>query len=69
MASLAGILSTIPDPRDSRGKKHSLVKILLLAIIGFLTGKNDFTNMVHCLKKTGKRIEKLYQSGKRNPVP
>lgn len=51
MASLAGILSTIPDPRDSRGKKHSLVKILLLAIIGFLTGKNDFTNMVHCLKK------------------
>ena len=51
MASLAGILSTIPDPRDSRRKKHSLVKILLLAIIGFLTGKNDFTNMVHCLKK------------------
>ncbi|MEJ8737495.1 ISAs1 family transposase [Erysipelotrichaceae bacterium HCN-30851] len=56
--SLVEILSKIPDPRDNRGKKHSLVKILLLTIIGFLIGKTDFTNMVHCLKKQENELKK-----------
>lgn len=56
--SLVEILSKIPDPRDNRGKKHSLVKILFLAIVGFLIGKNDFTNMVHCLKKQENELKK-----------
>lgn len=56
--SLVEILSKITDPRDNRGKKHSLVKILFLAIVGFLIGKNDFTNMVHCLKKQENELKK-----------
>lgn len=56
--SLVEILSKIPDPRDNRGKKHSLVKILFLAIVGFLIGKNDFANMVHCLKKQENKLKK-----------
>lgn len=56
--SLVEILSKIPDPRDNRGKKHSLVKILFLAIVGLLIGKNDFANMAHCLKKQENELKK-----------
>lgn len=48
--SLFSILSMIEDKRDNRGKRHDLTEILMLTIIGFLMGKTDFVNMVHCFK-------------------
>lgn len=48
--SLYEKLSMIDDPRDSRGKKYDLSYILILIIIGFLMGKNDFVNIEHVLK-------------------
>ena len=58
ISSLKEALTTIPDWRDNRGKKHDLVEILMLAIVGFLMGKTDFTNMVHCLKLQEKELKK-----------
>ena len=43
--SLAEYFLGIEDSRDERGKRHRLIDILVLAVIGFLSGFTDFTNM------------------------
>lgn len=47
------------DPRDDRGKRHELVEIILLIVIGFLLGKRDFANMEHCLNKELENLRKF----------
>jgi predicted transposase YbfD/YdcC len=48
--TLAAIFSSITDTRDNRGKRHRLIDIFILAVIGLLWGHTDFTNMVRELK-------------------
>ena len=45
LEALAAIMGTIEDPRDNRGKRHRLIDILILAVIGILWGHTEFTNM------------------------
>lgn len=61
--SLYEKLSMIDDPRDSRGKKYDLSYILILIIIGFLMGKNDFVNIEHVLKY---RVRQVSSPDRRN---
>lgn len=42
--------SKIEDPRKENGKRHQLVHIFILTIIGFLRGHTDFENMVDDLR-------------------
>lgn len=52
--------SKIEDPRDPRGKRHELIHIFILTIIGILRGFNDFENMADDLKYDEKELtEKL----------
>ena len=37
-------------PRDTRGKKHELINILIMTIYGILWGYTDFTNPTDFLK-------------------
>ena len=39
----------LEDPRDSRGKKHELINILIMSIYGILCGYTDFENMADFL--------------------
>jgi predicted transposase YbfD/YdcC len=48
--SLAQIFGRVDDPRDNRGKRHRLIDIFILAVIGMLWGHTDFTNMCIELK-------------------
>ena len=65
--SLAQVFSDIEDPRDNRGKRHRLIDIFILAIIGCLWGHTDFTNMCVELKyKEALLTEKL---GLLNGIP
>lgn len=48
----------VPDPLDNRGKKHDIHESIILVIIGFLSGKADYTNMAHYLKLREKELKK-----------
>ena len=53
-------LGKIKDPRKENGKRHQLIHILILTIIGILRGFSDFDNMVDDLKYDEKELsEKL----------
>lgn len=65
--SLAGQLSAIRDPRDSRGKKHDLQAILAMVIIGMLWGYCDFVNMRERLSRKRKWLEGFLDV--RNGIP
>jgi DDE_Tnp_1-associated len=41
--SLAECLARVPDPRDPRGLRHSLVSLLLTAVAAVLAGARSFT--------------------------
>ncbi len=58
--SLKQSFSTIEDPRDPRGLKHNLTETLCLIVIGFLFGKNDFTNIEHVLKLNEKKLKRYF---------
>jgi len=64
---LAGEFEVIEDIRDSRGKRHRLIDILILAVYGLLWGHTDFTNMAIALKYKEEFFTKLL--GLPNGVP
>ena len=39
------ILAEVPDPRNNKGKRHPLVSILTLVIIGLMCGHNGWTSI------------------------
>ena len=43
--------SSVPDPRDNRGKRYKLIDILIMVIYGVLNGYDDFDNMAYFLKQ------------------
>ena len=43
--------SSVPDPRDNRGKRYKLIDILVMVIYGILNGYDDFDNMADFLKQ------------------
>lgn len=52
--------SKVEDPRKAKGKRHQLIHIFILTIIGILRGHSDFENMVDDLKYDEKELtEKL----------
>lgn len=60
-------LSKIDDPRKEKGKRHQLIHILILTIIGILRGFSDFDNMVDDLKYDEQELsEKL---GMKHGIP
>lgn len=50
MKSLYNHFEILEDPRDTRGKKHELIDILIMTIYGILCGYTDFTNLADFLK-------------------
>ena len=55
---LIEVLKDLPDPRSKRKKKHDYAEILMLVIIGFLSGKQSLrricswcNNNIECLRK------------------
>ncbi len=49
MKTLFNHFELLEDPRDTRGKKHELINILIMTIYGTLCGYTDFVNMVDFL--------------------
>lgn len=45
------ILLSLEDTRDTRGKKHRLIDVIVLSIYGMLCGYTDFFNMSYFLKR------------------
>src|SRR5215469_17321043 len=43
--------SSVPDPRDNRGKRYKLIDLLVMVIYGILNGYDDFDNIVDFLKQ------------------
>ena len=43
--------SSVPDPRDNRGKRYKLIDILVMVIYGILNGYDNFDNMAYFLKQ------------------
>ena len=43
--------SSVPDPRDNRGKRYKLIDILVMVIYGILNGYDDFDNIADFLKQ------------------
>ena len=39
---LLQVLSSVPDPRDARGRRHSLQSVLLLAVGAVLAGARSY---------------------------
>jgi predicted transposase YbfD/YdcC len=50
MKSLFTQFEVIEDPRDTRGKRHELINILIMTIYGILLKHTDFTNIAYFLK-------------------
>ena len=50
MKSLYNHFEVLEDPRDTRGKRHELINILIMTIYGILCGYTDFTNLADFLK-------------------
>lgn len=40
----------LEDPRDTRGKKHELINILIMTIYAILCGQTDYTNIAYFMK-------------------
>lgn len=51
--------STIPDPRDNRGKRYKLIDLLIMTIYGILNGYDDFDNMADFLKQNESYFKNL----------
>ena len=43
--------SSVPDPRDIRGKRFKLIDLLVMVIYGILNGYDDFDNLADFLKQ------------------
>jgi len=43
--------TSVPDPRDNRGKRYKLIDLLVMVIYGILNGYDDFENMADFLKQ------------------
>ena len=39
------MLAEVPDPRNNKGKRHPLVSILVLMVIGLMCGHNGWTSI------------------------
>ena len=52
-------MSKLVDPRKDKGKRHKLVHILILTVIGILRGQTDFANMVDDLKYDEEELTEL----------
>lgn len=50
MKSLFNHFEMLEDSRDTRGKRHELIDILIMTIYGILCGYTDFTNLADFLK-------------------
>ena len=42
---LLDMLAEVPDPRNNKGKRHPLVSILALVVIGLMCGHNGYTSI------------------------
>ena len=51
--------SSVPDPRDNRGKRYKLIDILVMVIYGILNGYDDFDNMADFLKQNRSYFKNL----------
>ena len=51
MDNFFDIFLNLEDTRDTRGKKHRLIDVIVLSIYGMLCGFTDFYNMAYFLKK------------------
>ncbi len=66
---LLSILSQIVDPRKAKGKRHPLVSILALIIIGFLCGHTGYTSIATWARNEPELAEALgFRCGK-TPCP
>ena len=50
MNTLYNHFEVLEDPRDTRGKRHEMINILIMTIYGILCGYTDFTNLADFLK-------------------
>lgn len=50
MNTLYNHFEVLEDPRDTRGKSHEMINILIMTIYGILCGYTDFTNLADFLK-------------------
>jgi DDE_Tnp_1-associated len=45
--SLLEVLSDLPDPRQAKGKRHSLVAVLSVVLVALLSGQNSLRQIAH----------------------
>jgi predicted transposase YbfD/YdcC len=51
--------SSIPDPRDNRGKRYKLIDLFVMVIYGILNGYDDFENLADFLKQNQSYFKNL----------
>ena len=51
--------SSVPDPRDNRGKRYNLIDLLVMVIYGILNGYDDFENIAYFLRKNESYFKNL----------
>jgi predicted transposase YbfD/YdcC len=51
--------SSVPDPRDIRGKRYKLIDLLVMVIYGILNGYDDFENLADFLKQNQSYFKNL----------
>jgi hypothetical protein len=51
--------SSVPDPRDNRGKRYELIDLLVMVIYGIINGYDDFENLAYFLKQNQSYFKNL----------
>ena len=51
--------SSVPYPRDNRGKRYNLIDLLVMVIYGILNGYDDFENIAYFLRKNESYFKNL----------
>ena len=65
---LSAILAQIPDPRKARGRQYSRLALLLLVLVGLLSGANSQRALARWGQNTGRaRLRCLGLLGRQSP--
>ena len=52
------MLAEVPDPRNNKGKRHPLVSILALVVIGLMCGHNGWTSIATWARSLNRHSQK-----------
>ena len=66
---LFDILAEVPDPRHKKGKRHPLVSILALLVVGLMAGHKGYTSIAIWVKRQPELAKALGFDPRKTPCP